>query len=192
MDSTLTRIHREGEIRWRCHSDAVIPFPHPLSPNSEKGSRSMGRSPRSSPGDPRHLKGFGLGEGMPALWPTSLTVQLQVSRPWPQEYESKHQNLLAQQERRLQGAWRNVVVVFPDTGWEAYSYYWLIVNTRSFFSSDLARSLQRIGMVPWPLCLFNRCDGWCCPWHPLLLPSVFSRDSDSYSAERCAVQFGGK
>jgi hypothetical protein len=62
-----------------------------------------------------------------------------------QEYESKHQNLLA---RRLQGAWRNVVVVFPNPGWEAYSYYWLIVNIRSFFSSGLARSLQRIGMVP--------------------------------------------
>jgi hypothetical protein len=65
-----------------------------------------------------------------------------------QEYESKHQNLLAQQERRLQGAWRNVVVVFHDTGREAYSYYWLVVNTRSFFSSGLARSLQRIRMVP--------------------------------------------
>ncbi|KAN0074284.1 hypothetical protein V8E54_008221 [Elaphomyces granulatus] len=64
---------------------------------------------------------------MPAS--TASRVQLQVSRPWPihfgtveQEYESKHQNLLAQQERRLQGAWRNVVVVFPDTGWEAYSF----------------------------------------------------------------------
>jgi hypothetical protein len=37
-------------------------------------------------------------------------------KPVEQEYESKHQNLLAQQERRLQDAWRNVVVVFPDTG----------------------------------------------------------------------------
>ncbi|KAN0072381.1 hypothetical protein V8E54_009310 [Elaphomyces granulatus] len=71
----------------------------------------MGRSLRSSPGDPGHLKGFGLDEGMPDLWSTSSRVQLQVSRPWPQEYESKHQNLLAQQEG-LQGAWRNVVVVF--------------------------------------------------------------------------------
>lgn len=50
-----------------------------------------------------------------------------------QEYKSNHQNLLAQQERRLQDAWKNVVAVFPDTDWEAYSYYWLIVNTRSFF-----------------------------------------------------------
>ena len=75
-------------------------------------------------------------------------------KPVEQEYESKHQNLLAQQERRLQDAW-NVVLVFPDTDWEAYSYYWLIVNTRSFFSSGLTKSLQRIGMVPWPLCLLQ-------------------------------------
>ena len=46
-----------------------------------------------------------------------------------------NQNFLARQERRLQGAWRNVVVVFSDTGWEVYSYHWLIVNTRSFFSA---------------------------------------------------------
>src|SRR5467141_677086 len=66
-------------------------------------------------------------------------------KPVEQEYESEHQNLFAQQERRLQDAWRNVVVVFPDTDWEAYSCYWLTVNTRSFFSS----------MVPWPLCLLQ-------------------------------------
>jgi hypothetical protein len=57
------------------------------------------------------------------------------------KYESEHQNLLAQQERRLQDTWRDVVVVFPDTDWEAYSCYWLTVNTRSFFSSGLARGL---------------------------------------------------
>jgi hypothetical protein len=38
------------------------------------------------------------------------------------------------------------------------AYYWLIVNTKSFFSSGLT-SLQRIGMVLWPLCLFNCGDG---------------------------------
>jgi hypothetical protein len=98
----------------------VIPFPHPLSPNSPKGISIHGLIAAFLPG---YLKGFGLGEGMPALWPTSSRVQLQFSRPWPQEYESKHQNLLSQQARRLQGAWKNVVVVFPDTSWEAYSYY---------------------------------------------------------------------
>lgn len=30
-------------------------------------------------------------------------------------------------------AWEKVVAVFPETDWEAFSYHWLIVNTRSFF-----------------------------------------------------------
>jgi hypothetical protein len=130
VDSTLTRIHREGEIRWRCHSDVYRnSIPPSFVTKFTKGISIHG------PIAAFLTRG---GEGIPALWPTSSRVQLQVSKSWPQEYESKHQNLLAQQERRLQGAWRNVVVVFPDTGWEAYSYYWLIVNTRSFFSSGLA------------------------------------------------------
>jgi ribosomal lysine N-methyltransferase 2 len=96
-------------------------------------------------------------EGIPALWPERLRVSKSKFRghhhphpvvlppsisglwnsmrrkPVEQEYESKHQNLLAQQEKRLQDAWENVVAVFPDTDWETYSYYWLVVNTRSFF-----------------------------------------------------------
>jgi hypothetical protein len=98
-------------------------------------------------------------EGIPALWPERLRVSNSKFRghrdhhphpvvlppsisglwnsmrrkPVEQEYESKHQNLLAQQEKRLQDAWKNVVAVFPDTDWETYSYYWLVVNTRSFF-----------------------------------------------------------
>ncbi|KKA17075.1 hypothetical protein T310_9252 [Rasamsonia emersonii CBS 393.64] len=95
-------------------------------------------------------------EGMPILWPERLRVsnskfQSNSSNPialppsasglWnsirkkpvEHEYETKHQNLLAQQEKRLQDAWRSVTAVFPDTDWETYSYYWLIVNTRSFY-----------------------------------------------------------
>lgn len=54
-------------------------------------------------------------------------------RPLAQEYKTKHQNQLAQQEKRLQSAWRAVTVVFPDTDWDEFEYYWLIVNTRSFY-----------------------------------------------------------
>ena len=49
------------------------------------------------------------------------------------EYETKYQNLLARQEKRLQDAWTNVVSVLPDTDWDTFSYHWLILNTRSFF-----------------------------------------------------------
>lgn len=49
------------------------------------------------------------------------------------EYESSHQNLLAEQEKRLRIAWDTVVAVFPETDWKTFSYHWLIVNTRSFY-----------------------------------------------------------
>ncbi|KAL4973759.1 hypothetical protein BDW66DRAFT_99119 [Aspergillus desertorum] len=82
-------------------------------------------------------------ECMPILWPEPLRASLppSVSGRWRSfrkeklefEYESSHQNVLAQQEQRLRTAWESVAAVFPETDWETFSYYWLIVNTRSFF-----------------------------------------------------------
>ncbi|KAL4924917.1 uncharacterized protein BDV17DRAFT_202253 [Aspergillus undulatus] len=84
---------------------------------------------------------------MPILWPESLrnptssgsVLPPSISGRWKgvqkeleTEYESFHQNILAQQEQRLRQAWESVFAVFPDANWETYSYYWLIVNTRSF------------------------------------------------------------
>ncbi|THC98029.1 hypothetical protein EYZ11_002455 [Aspergillus tanneri] len=93
---------------------------------------------------------------MPILWPSLLRDPISkakshssprtllppsISGSWNSiqkgkreyEYESRHQNLLARQEKRLRDAWDTVVAVFPDISWEAFSYHWLIVNTRSFF-----------------------------------------------------------
>jgi hypothetical protein len=98
-------------------------------------------------------------ESMPILWPeklrvsnsshaitpqavdSSITLPPAASGLWNtfrkrtlvQEYATKHQNQLAQQEKRLQAAWKGVTTVFPDTDWDAFLYYWLIVNTRSFY-----------------------------------------------------------
>jgi hypothetical protein len=55
VDSTLTRIDREGEIPVAVSLTAM--FTSFVTKFTEE-SRSMGRSPRSSPGDPGHLKGF--------------------------------------------------------------------------------------------------------------------------------------
>lgn len=41
--------------------------------------------------------------------------------------------LLCQQERRLQEDWENASKVFPGETLEKYRYYWLLVNTRSFY-----------------------------------------------------------
>lgn len=91
-------------------------------------------------------------DSMPILWPSSLRVPggqasgatvlpPSISGAWntitkrklEHEYETPHQNLLPQQEKRLQQAWDSVVAVFPDTDWESFSYHWLIVNTRCFY-----------------------------------------------------------
>lgn len=96
-------------------------------------------------------------ESMPIMWPESLQglksdgdassstqtnfLPPSISGRWNtvrtegdrHDYETTHQNLLAQQQNRLRTAWDTVVAVFPDMDWEAFSYHWLIVNTRSFY-----------------------------------------------------------
>jgi hypothetical protein len=104
-------------------------------------------------GEPKDLEAFQLWrktwpsrkvfEGcMPILWQeNSCLLPPSISGRWKNvqkrklefEYESSHQNILAQQRMRLRDAWESVVAVFPETAWEAFSYHWLIVNTRSFF-----------------------------------------------------------
>ena len=90
-------------------------------------------------------------DSMPILWPEHLRLNSQqhsqqllppsISGSWDSfrkrkseyPYESPHQDLLVRQKERLRNAWEKVVAVFPETDWEAFSYHWLIVNTRSFF-----------------------------------------------------------
>ncbi|RAH75529.1 uncharacterized protein BO66DRAFT_310466 [Aspergillus aculeatinus CBS 121060] len=72
----------------------------------------------------------------PALpLPPSISGQWTTIPPQPcaHDYETTHQNLLAQQGQRLRRDWDMVAAVFPNTDWDQFSYHWLIVNTRSFF-----------------------------------------------------------
>ncbi|KAE8151936.1 SET domain-containing protein [Aspergillus avenaceus] len=101
-------------------------------------------------GDPEDLQAFDawrktwpsrqdFEDSMPVLWGEFLREYLPPSiRGGPDqqsklEYESSHQNLLAQQESRLQETWDSVVSVFPDMDREEFTYHWCIVNTRSFY-----------------------------------------------------------
>jgi hypothetical protein len=45
----------------------------------------------------------------------------------------KDAGLLAKQEQKLKADWKIVSKVFPNKTLEEYTYYWLIVNTRSFY-----------------------------------------------------------
>ena len=138
-------------------------------------------------------------DSMPILWPEHLrasnttfhskppssrkTLPPSVSGQWNWidkksediEYETRHQNLLAQQEKRLQEAWRNVVSVFPDTDWDTFSYHWFILNTRSFFYVTPGEEAPEdwnnaIALVPFAD-YFNHVDGAVSDTVPRLLPS---------------------
>lgn len=41
--------------------------------------------------------------------------------------------LLYRQEQKLKADWESVSKVFPDQALPEYTYYWLVVNTRSFY-----------------------------------------------------------
>lgn len=90
--------------------------------NSPNKTANSEHSSRSSPSETITLPPSASG-----VWNTFR------KKPLVEEYQTKHQNLLVQQEKRLRDAWRDVTAVFPDTDWETFSYYWLIVNTRSFY-----------------------------------------------------------
>lgn len=53
--------------------------------------------------------------------------------PRAAEYEAIFQNILPQQQKRLRVAWEDVSGAFPETDWDVFSHYWLIVNSRSFY-----------------------------------------------------------
>lgn len=49
------------------------------------------------------------------------------------DYDTRYQNMLAQEEKRLRHAWEQVLSVFPKTEWKTFAYYWLMINSRSFY-----------------------------------------------------------
>lgn len=99
---------------------------------------------------------------MPILWPEPLrgplhslghtTCNIQVGEPsfllppaiggkWRELLEyfdlEREAGLLYQQEKKLKADWEIVSNVFPDQNLSEYTYYWLIVNTRSFYFDAL-------------------------------------------------------
>lgn len=69
------------------------------------------------------------------------------------DYDTRYQNLLSQQEKRLKDAWTNVLKVYPETEWKTFAYYWCIINSRSFYYVSPGKDEPEdwndaIGMVP--------------------------------------------
>ncbi|EEH50010.2 uncharacterized protein PADG_06089 [Paracoccidioides brasiliensis Pb18] len=95
-------------------------------------------------------------ESLPILWPQHLRTRdskasnstlscsflpPSISGSWNTitkksircEYTLENQDILPQQEKRLEMAYQIVKRVFQDLDKELFTYYWLIVNTRSFY-----------------------------------------------------------
>lgn len=71
----------------------------------------------------------------PSILPPSISGSWNsFSKPLVKaDYETRYQQLLAQQEKRLKDSWAHVVAAFPETRWEAFAYNWCIINSRSFY-----------------------------------------------------------
>ena len=65
---------------------------------------------------------------------------------------SEDVGLLNRQARRFVADWNIVSRVFADKAWEDYAYYWLVVNTRSFYfelpDAKNTRRADRMVMCP--------------------------------------------
>lgn len=80
------------------------------------------------------LKGIKTSGPPYSLLPSSISGSWNTiaKRPIKCAYTAEHQNLLPEQEKRLDKAYRVIKQVFQDIDKDTYTYYWLIVNTRSF------------------------------------------------------------
>jgi hypothetical protein len=91
------------------------------------------------------------------------------------KYETRYQNLLSQQQKRLQNAWKQVLSVFPETNWKDFVYNWAIVNSRSFYYVSPGKEEPEdwndaLGMVPYAD-YFNHVDDAVLFYHSIPLIS---------------------
>ncbi|CBF78584.1 hypothetical protein AN7340.2 [Aspergillus nidulans FGSC A4] len=96
-------------------------------------------------------------------------------------YETRYQNLLPRQEKRLYDTYYSIRSVFPETDWKAVAYNWAIINSRSFYYVSPGKNEpsdwnDAIGMVPFADYFNHRDDASC--------EVTFDRDSYIFRAEK--------
>ncbi|KAE8353124.1 hypothetical protein BDV28DRAFT_148373 [Aspergillus coremiiformis] len=104
----------------------------------------------------------------PVLLPPSVSGRWNTFEKAPVDidYDTRYQNMLAQEENRLTHAWEQVISVFPKTEWKTFAYYWLIINSRSFYYLSPGKNEPEdwndaIAMVPYAD-YFNHEDNAAC------------------------------
>lgn len=145
-------------------------------------------------------------ENMPMLWPEHLKEQLHRETPstrtiteYPPPPEAKSRSSmsgpLVHQEKKLEKCFQTVKSVFPDTDRMRYCYYWLIVNTRSFYHIPSGKDIPKEKNDALALCpyadYFNHTDVGNVSGHMPVRLSILYRFSLIGSSDftKCEVSF---
>ena len=94
--------------------------------------------------------------------PPGVIGRSKTRRSAPGSPQTSEPSLLEKQRQRLAGDWNAVLKSVPESRYGDFVYFWLLVNSRSFFF-DLAESFEpqtrddRIALCPW-LDYFNHSD----------------------------------
>ncbi|KAG5292425.1 SET domain-containing protein [Histoplasma ohiense] len=105
----------------------------------------------------QRLKGIKISGPSYPLLPSSISGSWNTiaKRPIKCAYTAEHQNLLPEQEKRFDKAYRVIKQVFQDIDKDTYTYYWLIVNTRSFHHIPVGTSAPEDRYDAMALCPFG-------------------------------------
>ncbi|KAL4812737.1 hypothetical protein BDW67DRAFT_193228 [Aspergillus spinulosporus] len=107
------------------------------------------------------------------LWNSALDPLRNTPTPTPHanskqsySYETRYQNLLQRQEKRLHDTYDAIQSVFPETDWKDVAYSWAIINSRSFYYVSPGKNEPNdwndaIGMVPFADYFNHRDDASC-------------------------------
>ncbi|EGC47852.1 SET domain-containing protein [Histoplasma capsulatum var. duboisii H88] len=105
----------------------------------------------------QRLKGIKTSGPSYPLLPSSISGSWNTiaKRPIKCAYTAEHQNLLPEQEKRFDKAYRVIKQVFQNIDKDTYTYYWLIVNTRSFHHIPVGTSAPEDRYDAMALCPFG-------------------------------------
>ena len=112
------------------------------------------------------LPSYTSSAGSSCCFPLPPAVGGQWSHPKMQSYwKGRDTSHLYKQENKFNANWEIVSKLFPEAKFEEYRYYWLVVNTRSFYWEFPGEKLpeshdDRMVLAPW-VDYFNHSDHGC-------------------------------
>lgn len=94
----------------------------------------------NSKGEPTHDFGLEVDDATSIL-PPAINGRWNNEHMMQDYWQPRESSLLHRQEKKLDSDWEIVSRIFPDQTKPEYTYYWLVVNTRSFYFDLLGGSI---------------------------------------------------